>query len=72
MIQGYKLTNNLTSMDFNRSCTHFATGGKESITYSIKILPLLASIWEISAGSENKKLMESIGGPVRPGQMSVS
>ena len=33
MIQGYKLPNNLSSMDFNASCTHFVTGGKESSLY---------------------------------------
>ena len=28
--QGFKLQHNLTSMDFNSKCTHFAAGGKES------------------------------------------
>jgi len=32
MIQGYKIQCHITSMDYNSTCTQFATGGRDCVT----------------------------------------
>ena len=59
LIQGCKIHSNVSSIDFNNSCSHFATGGRECIYYDTKALRYLNYDCMTTAGSNAKRLSVS-------------
>lgn len=72
LIQGCKIQSNVSSIDFNSSCTHFATGGRDCTLAAIQPSRYFSSSCRTNAGSSARKPSESTKAPASPRPVSAS
>lgn len=66
LIQGCKIQSNVSSIDFNSSCTHFATGGRDCTLAAIQPSRYFSLNCRTNAGSSARRPLESTKAPASP------